>query len=549
MHASSVELQQVFYIQFQAKDSIWSRHCGLVCFSPDLLLTNTTISDCGRIITAIISHKHQTFDPLTVSVLYAPANRRRRYIFLSDILRHPSDVLSISPVRQILLGNFNYSYATHLSISRPRQAPSSWLQYINQFFHDGITAVGNPSEATFHRVLVHYFHSAYMVWSSSVVNASPLNLFSSFASSPRLASSKVFYTKLATEITRRIASFPTSTSAQDKHQPNQLSSAERILQGKRHSLNGSIRNYPDNAAQLLPQLSVIEAQLAILQQYQVETLALRSGIRWRELGEISAGYLKRTVAQRQSHQMITTLTHHVTNVMCDNPATMLDAVHSFYSELYSQEPIDDVAVNDLLNALSASLQLSSIDHQILSDPIDWDDIFEGVRRSLRKSSPGKNGIPYEILRLIFAHPACQPIPLQVYNDGLSSGIFPQSWYGTSVSLLPKKGGLSVLRNWRPISLINTNAKVFTRILNCRIISCADSLVNPFQTGSIRRRFIADNDHFMKLVMEHAPYLNTYSQASNAKVNFHKTEALSLPGSPTVYNQTWRPPLLRYRILA
>lgn len=151
MHASSVELQQVFYIQFQAKDSIWSRHCGLVCFSPDLLFTNTTISDCGRIITAIISHKHQTFDPLTVSVLYAPANRRRRYIFLSDILRHPSDVLSISPVRQILLGNFNYSYATHLSISRPRQAPSSWLQYINQFFHDGITAVGNPSEATFHR--------------------------------------------------------------------------------------------------------------------------------------------------------------------------------------------------------------------------------------------------------------------------------------------------------------------------------------------------------------------------------------------------------------
>lgn len=364
-----------------------------------------------------------------------------------------------------------------------------------------------------------------MVWSSSVVNASPLNLFSSFASSPRLASSKVFYTKLATEITRRIASFPTSTSAQDKwdaikdttiavarkfsrHQPNQLSSAERILQGKRHSLNGSIRNYPDNAAQLLPQLSVIEAQLAILQQYQVETLALRSGIRWRELGEISAGYLKRTVAQRQSHQMITTLTHHVTNVMCDNPATMLDAVHSLYSELYSQEPIDDVAVNDLLNALSASLQLSSIDHQILSDPIDWDDIFEGVRRSPRKSSPGKNGIPYEILRLIFAHPACQPIPLQVDNDGLSSGIFPQSWYGTSVSLLPKKGGLSVLRNWRPISLINTNAKVFTGILNCRIISCADSLVNPFQTGSIRRRFIADNGHFMKLVMEHARTTNS-----------------------------------------
>jgi hypothetical protein len=31
-------------------------------------------------------------------------------------------------------------------------------------------------------------------------------------------------------------------------------------------------------------------------------LALRAGIRWREQGEISAGYLKRTVAQRQTRQ-------------------------------------------------------------------------------------------------------------------------------------------------------------------------------------------------------------------------------------------------------
>ncbi|CAO3668447.1 unnamed protein product [Rhizopus microsporus] len=116
-------------------NSIWSRHYGLVCFSPDLLFTNSIISDCGHIITATISHKHQLFDPFTVS----------------DILRHPSDILSMSPARQILLGNFNYSYTTHPSTSRPQQAPFSWLQYNDQFFHDGITPVGSSSEATFHR--------------------------------------------------------------------------------------------------------------------------------------------------------------------------------------------------------------------------------------------------------------------------------------------------------------------------------------------------------------------------------------------------------------
>ena len=33
--------------------------------------------------------------------------------------------------------------------------------------------------------------------------------------------------------------------------------------------------------------------------------------------------------------MITTLTYRVTNAVCDDPAIMLDAAYSFYSEIYS----------------------------------------------------------------------------------------------------------------------------------------------------------------------------------------------------------------------
>ncbi|KAL4215085.1 hypothetical protein CU097_011167 [Rhizopus azygosporus] len=211
-HNQSIELQQVFHTQFQAKDSIWSRHYGLVCFSPDLLFTNSIISDCGHIITATISHKHQLFDPFTVS----------------DILRHPSDILSMSPARQILLGNFNYSYTTHPSTSRPQQAPFSWLQYNDQFFHDGITPVGSSSEATFHRDMTRScIDYIFPAWSDRLLLSMHFRLTSSAPSRPqlgksiwrahpRLVSSKAFHIKLATKITRRIASFPTSTSAQDK---------------------------------------------------------------------------------------------------------------------------------------------------------------------------------------------------------------------------------------------------------------------------------------------------------------------------------------------
>lgn len=74
---------------------------------------------------------------------------------------------------------------------------------------------------------------------------------------------------------------------------------------------------------------------------------------------------------------------------------------------------------------------------------------------------------------------------------------------TYVSLLPKKGNLTDLKNYRLISLICTDAKVLTRIINARPTSIATKLITPYQTGFLQNRFIADNGLLMKLVAEYA----------------------------------------------
>ncbi|KAG1464687.1 hypothetical protein G6F57_013533 [Rhizopus arrhizus] len=197
--------------------------------------------------------------------------------------------------------------------------------------------------------------------------------------------------------------------------------------------------------------------------------------------------------------MIPSLIHPVTKVLCSSRVDMLDAASIFYSDLCSPDPVDPDAIESLLSALPSSLRLSSTDQNALTSPIVFDDILEGVSRCPSRSSPGTDGLPYELLRLIITHPACRDITLAVYNDSLSHGIFPPSWLETSVSLIPKKGSLSDLKNWHPISLINTDAKVFTRILSARLISCVDDLIIPYQSGFPRDRFIADNGLLMKLI--------------------------------------------------
>lgn len=393
------------------------------------------------------------------------------------------------PNRQILLGDFNYSYASHLSTTPPRQAPSSWLHYIDNHYLDGVTPSDHPSEATFHnsrsRSCIDYIFVSHDLidckvsssttfvqpaWTDHTLVSLRLHLSSPVSTSsapsprvgkgiwrahPRLALSKDFREQLSIGISSALASFPSTMSAQDKwdslkiittslakkfsrKQSSHLKSVEKILQGKRNSINQSIRRYPSNAPSLTPQLFVIESQLSSIQQYHAETLALRSGLRWREMGEISAGYLKRTIAHRQSRQLITTLSHPFTNTTCSSTTEMQNAAIAFYADLYSPDPIDDHAVNDLLDSLPNSLRLTAIDSSYVSSPILWDDLTEGVRRCPSKSIPGLDGIPYEILRLLFFHPECKELILQVYNDALSSSVFPKTWSNTCVSLLPKK---------------------------------------------------------------------------------------------------------------
>jgi len=62
-----------------------------------------------------------------------------------------------------------------------------------------------------------------------------------------------------------------------------------------------------------------------------------------------------------------------------------------------------------------------------------------------------------------------------------------------ISLIPKKGkDHSDCKNYRPISLLNTDMKMYTRIMALRLQRYMNKLVHPDQTGFISGRLAADN---------------------------------------------------------
>jgi hypothetical protein len=80
---------------------------------------------------------------------------------------------------------------------------------------------------------------------------------------------------------------------------------------------------------------------------------------------------------------------------------------------------------------------------------------------------------------------------------------PPSWNDTCMALLPKKGDLSLWKNYRPIALINTDAKIFSRLLSSRIIRTMSKYLCKYQSGFLLSRLIADSGLTVQLAIDHA----------------------------------------------
>ena len=77
-----------------------------------------------------------------------------------------------------------------------------------------------------------------------------------------------------------------------------------------------------------------------------------------------------------------------------------------------------------------------------------------------------------------------------------------------ITLLPKKEDPSCIKDYRPISLVHSFAKLVTKILANRLAGTLDQLVSPNQSAFIKGRFILDN--FM-LVHQTTKFLHQQKQ--------------------------------------
>ena len=97
--------------------------------------------------------------------------------------------------------------------------------------------------------------------------------------------------------------------------------------------------------------------------------------------------------------------------------------------------------------------------------------------------------------------------LKVLNEAHDRGEMPQSMLLGEITLLYKKKDPRDVRNYRPITLLNVDYKILTKVLGERIKVTLDSIISAPQTGFVPKRQIAENTHLMRLIQAYLDETN------------------------------------------
>jgi hypothetical protein len=127
-------------------------------------------------------------------------------------------------------------------------------------------------------------------------------------------------------------------------------------------------------------------------------------------------------------------------------------------------------------------------------------VLDGRRSNGQNKSPGSDGLPAEFYQDFF--PYFGPWFINIANAQLAKSLAPSQRLGI-ITLLPKKDSdKSLLGNWRPVSLLNTDYKIISKTLVNRLKKLANRFIGDCQNSAVPGRSIYDTLHLLRNVFDY-----------------------------------------------
>ena len=239
----------------------------------------------------------------------------------------------------------------------------------------------------------------------------------------------------------------------------------------------------DNAVDLIQKLNIkidkLKVKIEKETKIKVQGAAIRSKIKYMQEGEMLTKYffgLKKTKNKAKSMSVAYQEDGRVTK----DPKRILEIQANFYEKLYMSNP----DIKSESKNLKMEKVLSDQQKEKLEAELTIEEMSEAIKYMAQNKSPGTDGFQINIYVMFFAK--IKRLLFNAIQFCVKAGKLTQSMRQGLITLIPKKAQEpKFVANWRPITLLNSDYKIYSKMLANRIKSALNEIIHTDQTGFLK----------------------------------------------------------------
>uniref|UniRef100_A0A670JNS3 Reverse transcriptase domain-containing protein n=1 Tax=Podarcis muralis TaxID=64176 RepID=A0A670JNS3_PODMU len=258
-----------------------------------------------------------------------------------------------------------------------------------------------------------------------------------------------------------------------------------------------LTKYPKDE-QSLQTIKILQRQYSILTNQEIEWKIKLMRQRYFESANKTGKFLAWQLRKRQKQNVINKIM--VEEELIVDPKRIQQNFLQFYEELYKKGEEDSTQIEKYLERCIGKT-VTEEERIQLNRPISIEEIESAIKKMKLGKAPGPDGLSakyYKVLGDQLVQILCDTM-----NNILRGGKIPESWREAFITLIPKPDTDKLnMKNYRPISLLNNDYKIYADIMANRLKKCLINLIHKDQAGFLPNRFLKDNVRHVVNIIEY-----------------------------------------------
>ena len=260
---------------------------------------------------------------------------------------------------------------------------------------------------------------------------------------------------------------------------------------RQKELEDNIANNPTD--QTLEQADLVKEEIEAYNKEKAMGAKMRSRADWIEYGEKSSRYFLTLENKNRQVKNITMLINEDDKEIREQDEILQEELR-YYKLLYTQPTNNPPRIREQTKQffLSEEIpQISDSDKVHCDMELTYNEISKALLALKNGKTPGSDGFPPDFYNFFWKNLGTVVFESLQFAEQKKEMSIDQK--RGVINLIPKQDkDIRHLKNWRPISLLNTDYKILTKALATRLKKVLPSVIHPDQVAYLKGRYIGQN---------------------------------------------------------